>query len=98
MARFFQLVRRALRVQGGLMFGGLVLWPLILLLRSVLDPAGLSWTYLASVCLLWIAACAAMILATALWWLWIGTPAERQANWERRFWKFHNAEEEDPDG
>ncbi len=98
MARFIRLLGRALRFEGGLMIAGLVLWPLILLLRSFSDPAGWSWSYAILVCALWVAACALVIIGTALWWLWVGTPAERRATWEKRFWRFHNAEEDDHDG
>ena len=97
MLRFFHLVGRALRFEGGLMIAGLVLWPLILLTRSFVDPQGWSWTYALWVCGGWVAVCLVMLVATALWWLSFGTAAERSAAWEKRFWKFHQAEEDDPD-
>ena len=97
MVLFFQLVERALRFERGLMIAGLVLWPLILLVRSLFDPQGWSWTYALWVCGAWVVACVVMLVATALWWLAFGTAVERSAAWEKRFWKFHQAEEDDPD-
>lgn len=97
MARFFQLVGRAFRFERGLMIGGLLLWPAIALIRGFIDPQGWSWTYALWVCVAWLGACVLIVLATALWWLGFGTATERRTAWEKRFWTFHQAEEDDPD-
>ena len=97
MVRFFHLIGRALRFQRGLMVAALVLWLLLVFGRSLFDPAGWSWLYAGLISLLWVLACIAILFGTALWWLWVGTPAERRAAWEKRFWEFHGAEEHDPD-